>query len=73
MITIPPDDPLFVRARAAVASSRHLIREAELAKQTAKSAYDDRLHIALETARTLRRAEQYMFELRRIRTLPNRS
>jgi hypothetical protein len=55
------DDPLFVRAQAAIAASRLLIGEAGLARQTAKMACADRLQLAVETARIVRHAEQYMF------------
>jgi hypothetical protein len=55
------DDPLFARAQAAMTASRLLIEQAELARQTAKMVCADRLHLAIETARILRYAEQYMF------------
>jgi|307.fasta_scaffold1579683_1 hypothetical protein len=67
------DDPLFARAQAAISASHLLIREAELAQQTAKAVCKDRFHLAAETAQTLRRAEQYMFELRRVSALHART
>ena len=67
---VPPitmnDDQLFARAQAAISASRSLIREAKLAQQTAKAICQDRFHLAVETARVLRKAERHMVELREL-------